>query len=154
MTTTTKTVLIADDDWDFADALAIRVKGLGLKAQTVHDALAAMHALQNEMPDLLILDVRMPDGNGLFVCETMALDSDLSRIPVLIVTGLNDPTTVRRCRSIGAQYVLKAPDVWQCMEPLIRQRLNTGSTGTSASAVTMRGQATPKNRGRRVGDPW
>jgi CheY-like chemotaxis protein len=132
VTTTTKTVLIADDDWDLADALAIRIKGLGVKVQTVHDALATMHALQNATPDLLILDVRMPDGSGLIVRETMAVDPDLSRIPVLIVTGLNDPITVRRCCLTGAHYVFKAPDVWQRIEPLILELLNIGSTGTSA----------------------
>ena len=134
MATTAKTVLIADDDWDLADAFALRVKGLGLKVQSVHDTLATMHALQNETPDLLILDVRMPDGNGLIVCETMALDPELSRIPVIIITGLIDPITVRRCRLSGAHYVFKAPDVWQRIEPLILQLLSISSTGKSAEA--------------------
>jgi two-component system alkaline phosphatase synthesis response regulator PhoP len=139
--TTTKTVLIADDDWDLADAFATRIKGLGLKVQTAHDALATMHALQNETPDLLILDVRMPDGNGLIVCETMALDPDLSRIPVIVITGLHDPITVRRCRSSGAQYVFKAPDAWQRIEPLIWQLLNVSSTGSSDRLATGRADA-------------
>ncbi|MEX0978254.1 MAG: response regulator [Pirellulales bacterium] len=136
-------MLIADDDWDLADAFALRIKGLGLNAQTAHGALATLHALQNETPDLLILDVRMPDGNGLIVCETMALDPDLSRIPVLIITGLKDPITVRRCRQSGAQYVFKAPDVWQQIEPLILQQLKIGSSGTSARGATVHAGAGP-----------
>lgn len=129
---TTKRVLIADDDRDLADLLAIRTKGLGLKVQTVHDALATMYALQNETPDLLILDVRMPAGNGLAVCEAMALDPELSRIPVLIVTGLNDPTTIGRCRLTGSNYVFKAPDLWQRIEPLILHLLGISRTCTAA----------------------
>ena len=117
----TKTVLIADDDWDLADALALRIKGLGLAVRTAHNALATMQALQTEPPDLLILDVRMPDGNGLSVCETMTRDPDLTRIPVLILTGLNDPTTVRRCCLSGARYVFKGPNLWQRIEPIMRR---------------------------------
>jgi CheY-like chemotaxis protein len=128
---TTKSVLIADDDSDLADLLAIRIKGLGLKVQAVYDGLATKNALQDDPPDLLILDVRMPAGNGLDVCETMALDPELSRIPILIITGLNDPITIARCYVTGAQYVFKAPDLWHRLEPLIIERLgiSSGCTG-------------------------
>ncbi len=133
-------MFIADDDWDLADALALRIKGLGLGTRTAHDALTTMRILQSEPPDLLILDVRLPDGDGLSVCETMAQDVDLAHIPVLILTGLNDPTTVRRCCLSGARYVFKGPDVWRRIEPFVRRLAHAdhGTTPTSRVGEKLR----------------
>lgn len=124
MATTTKTVLIADDDWDFADALALRASAMGLNARTAHDALATVHALQRQAPDFLILDINMPAGDGLTVCEAMVSDSLLARIPVLILTGRNDPGAIQRCRQAGAYYLHKSPNVWPQIERLLVEWLD------------------------------
>jgi len=70
-------------------------------------------------PDLMILDINMPAGNGLSVCEMLATDPGSSAIPVIILTGRNDPDTIRRCHDMLAYYVLKCPDVWRRVEPVV-----------------------------------
>jgi DNA-binding response OmpR family regulator len=70
-------------------------------------------------PDLIILDVNMPSGNGFSVCEMLAGDNQLSKIPVLIMTGQSDDETQRRCEKLGARYVVKGAGLWERLEPII-----------------------------------
>jgi len=116
---TKKNVLIADDDPQLVDVLAIRVSRLGLEVRTARDAVTALNKVQERVPDLIILDVNMPAGNGLSACEMLATDPRSNKIPVIILTGRQDPETIRRCHDMLAYYVLKCPDVWRRIEPLI-----------------------------------
>lgn len=120
---TRKTVLIADDDPQLVRALAIRVKNLGLEVLTAFDALTALNEANETVPDLIILDVNMPAGNGLSVCEMLATDPGSSLIPVIILTGRRDKETVRRCHDLLAYYVLKTPNVWAEVEPILHEVL-------------------------------
>jgi CheY-like chemotaxis protein len=119
-----KSVLIADDDHALVQALALRVQGLGLRVQVAHDALSALNAVHASPPNLIILDVNMPAGSGLSVCEMLASDAHLSTIPVIILTGREDPVTIRRCHDLLAYYVLKCPDVWRRIEPVLHELLD------------------------------
>ena len=60
-------ILVADDDVDFVDAIARRCRNLGLTVDTVHDTDTTRAAIERTKPDLAILDVNMPAGNGLDV---------------------------------------------------------------------------------------
>jgi CheY-like chemotaxis protein len=104
-----KTVLIADDDLAITQALSLRLKQLGLTTLRSPDASHALIGAQNIQPDLLILDVDMPGGNGLAVCEMLLSDPNCNKIPVIIHTGSSDQSLVNRCKQLSALYVLKTP---------------------------------------------
>jgi CheY-like chemotaxis protein len=119
MTPKTKSVFIADDDRELVAALSSRIERLGLKVYKAFDAVSALQAIHSARPDLVILDVSMPAGNGLSVCEMMATDPNLSTVPVIILTGRQDQETIKRCWDMCVYYVLKCPDVWPRVEPLV-----------------------------------
>jgi len=121
---TAKSVLIADDDRDLARVLATRMKRLGLRVRVAHDALKTLNMVRDRTPDLICLDVSMPAGNGLSVCEMLATDPNSSSIPVIILTGRKDKETIRRCHDMCAYYVLKSPDVWKRIEPVLYELLD------------------------------
>ncbi|MFZ5829099.1 MAG: response regulator [Planctomycetota bacterium] len=123
-------VLIADDDRELVHALSVRMRGLGLTVRTAHDALSALNMVQERVPDLMILDVNMPAGNGLCACEMMASDPNSADVPVIILTGRQDEETIRRCWDLLAYYTPKAPDVWSRLEPLICELLHVESPAT------------------------
>jgi len=125
---TTKNILIADDDHDLAGALALRCEGLGIDTRVAHDAMTALTLAHDQRPDLICLDVNMPGGSGLSACEMISLSDELSEIPVIILTGCYDEETIQRCHNMCAYYVLKCPDVWGRVEPLIRELLDLDST--------------------------
>jgi CheY-like chemotaxis protein len=131
---TEKVVLIADDDRDLVDALALRCGRLGLKALCAYDGFSALSLIKSERPDMACLDVDMPAGNGLCVCEMVASDETCRSIPIAILTGRSDPDTIMRCHSLCAYYVEKCPDVWSRIEPLLKELL-LGSETTSAGPL-------------------
>jgi DNA-binding response OmpR family regulator len=74
-------------------------------------------------PDLALLDVNMPGGNGLSVCEMLAGDDVLSKIPVIIMSGESGKEIQQRCRTLHATYVPKGAGLWDRLEPVVRRAL-------------------------------
>lgn len=118
-----KKILIADDDRDLVRVLQMRCRQLGVDVITAHDAMTALTLIHEQRPDLVCLDISMPAGNGLSVCEMLSNDENLSSTAVIILTGRADDETVRRCHDLCAYYVLKSTDVWLRMEPLVCELL-------------------------------
>lgn len=108
-----KRVLVVDDDKDFANALASRIRYLGLEVETASNPLTAMSMIAAHPPDLLCLDVDMPTGNGLEIREFLANDPVCRKTPVLIITGSKADETIQRCSELNANYVHKSPNYWQ-----------------------------------------
>jgi DNA-binding response OmpR family regulator len=114
-----KTVLVADDDPDITQALAMRLKNLGLSVMRSPDATHALVGVQKMRPDLVILDVNMPGGNGLSVAEMLASDAEFCNLPVIIYTGSDDQLIRSRCLHNCHYYVPKSPDSWEPLKWLV-----------------------------------
>ncbi|TWT90849.1 Alkaline phosphatase synthesis transcriptional regulatory protein PhoP [Pseudobythopirellula maris] len=123
----TKKILIAEDDPDLLRLLVRRCQSLRHEVDSADDAILALCKLEGTLPDLAILDVDMPGGNGLSVCEMMSTHEQMRAIPTIMLTGNSDPDTIRRCHSLGAYYVQKSVDVWSRLEPLLRELLGEGT---------------------------
>lgn len=128
--TSPKRILIADDDESLVDSLARRCEALGLRVQRCYDGMSALMAVDSLEPDLVILDVNMPSGSGLSVCEMVARDPDLKAIPTIILTGRTDGETINSCKRLAADYVLKGANTWTQLEPLLISRLQLETTAT------------------------
>lgn len=123
----TKHVLIADDDQDLVDLLTKRIQSLGMTCDSANNAMTALGKAEESLPDLMILDVDMPYGNGLSVCEMMAGHSELKSIPVIIITGNTSQEIVRRCFKLCAYYVPKCTDLWSRVRPLVEKLMRDDS---------------------------
>ncbi len=119
-----KLVLIADDDENLVDILSHRCRQLGLAVERAHDGMSALTNIDELEPDLVLLDVNMPSGNGLSVCEMLSGDEDLRHVPVIILTGRQDQETIRRCHMLAAYYIPKGAGVWARLQPLIGELLD------------------------------
>ncbi len=124
----TRKVVIADDDRDLVRALELRCLHLGLEVCTAHDAMTALNLIHQHHPDLVCLDVNMPAGNGLSVCEMIQADEALASTAVVMLTGQSDEDTIRRCHSMCAYYVQKSDNVWERLEPIICELLELTPT--------------------------
>ena len=120
----TKSVLIADDDAMLVRVLTVRCRHLGLEVRQASDAMQALVMIHKDPPDLIIMDVSMPAGDGLSACKMLASDSRLQEIPVIILTGRSDEQIREQVGGMGAHYVLKSPDCWQEIKPLLSRLLN------------------------------
>lgn len=134
------TILIADDDEDVVDLLSRRCITLGLEVDTASNAMTALGKAEEHLPDVVILDIDMPYGNGLSVCEMMAAHDELCCIPVIILTGSKNEEIVRRCHELCAYYVLKSPDLWLRVEPVLQEILSaSGQTIASMPSCPLSG---------------
>lgn len=103
-------VLVVDDSADNRDLLSRRVERLGHEATAVESGKEALDLLEREPVDLVLLDINMPVMNGYQVLEAIKKDEQWRKIPVLMVTALdNDEESVIRCIGLGADDYLRKP---------------------------------------------
>lgn len=112
-------IVIADDDFDLVHVLSIRCSALGLIVHTAMDASSAWEKIEDVRPDVVLLDVSMPAGNGLCVGEMMSQHDELNKTPLIVLTGRTDHQTIRRCHELMAFYVTKCDNVWTRVKPLL-----------------------------------
>jgi CheY-like chemotaxis protein len=85
-----KKVLIVDDEPDAIDFTQEIVEGEGHTVVTASDGSKGLAAMRRENPDLVILDVQMPDMDGFEVFQQMKRDDALKAIPVVMLTGIKE----------------------------------------------------------------
>lgn len=129
-----KSVLIADDDPMLVRVLTVRCRHMGLEVRQAADAMQALVMIHKEPPDLVIFDVSMPAGDGLSACQMLASDKRLRKIPVVILTGRKNDEIRDRAQELGAHFVLKSPDCWQELKPLVCQLLRIEDRGSEPDA--------------------
>ncbi len=79
------------------------------KFVTTSDAREALRLVRMELPDVLLLDIRMPEISGLDILRVVGLDPVLQHIPVLILTAASDPATRKQALDLGASDFLQKP---------------------------------------------
>lgn len=113
-------MLIADDDPLIVMALADRCARMGFEIETATNGLQAMIKASRSKPDILVIDVNMPEADGLSVCAHL-LDPDKRPMDVIVVTGRRDTETVERCEGFGAFYAKKGPEFWGSLEAALAE---------------------------------
>jgi DNA-binding response OmpR family regulator len=109
--TTGKKILIIDDDEHLLLGLTARLKTNGYVVVWAGDAVAAISVARKEAPDLVILDLGLPAGNGFLVLDRMRALSDLVAIPVIVLSARDPADNEKRALDAGAAaYFQKPPD--------------------------------------------
>ena len=90
MTDDKKTVLVVDDDPDAREFLLTVLEDNGFAVTTANDGTEAIAAIDQAPPDLVALDITMPEKSGVAVYRKLKEDDQLKGIPVIIVTGISD----------------------------------------------------------------
>ncbi|HEX2801997.1 MAG TPA: response regulator, partial [Phenylobacterium sp.] len=81
--------------------------------RTVSSGMAAIRAARERRPDLIILDIQMPDLDGLATCEIMRADPRLAKVPIIFLTARRDSETVVNCfKAGGSDFVAKPLRRW------------------------------------------
>jgi two-component system cell cycle response regulator len=101
-------ILIVDDDADLRNGLNRRLRASHYDTAFAVDAVQAVSAARKEKPDVVLLDIGLPGGDGFVVLERMKANADLGFIPVIIITG-RDATVRDRALQAGAVAFLQKP---------------------------------------------
>jgi CheY-like chemotaxis protein len=101
-------VLVVEDNVDVADAFRVLFQSTGRRVSVARTVAEAVATARGEPVDLMLLDLTLPDGNGLEILEALGQESGLPRVTVAL-TGRDEPDVVRRCRERGCSAVLVKP---------------------------------------------
>ena len=103
------TILIADDDVSLLEALKVRLEAEQFTVIAVQDAYQALEQARLHEPDLLVLDINMPAGNGLSVQHRIDRIEELAGTPVIYVTGANPDSVNWKAAASDSYAVLHKP---------------------------------------------
>jgi two-component system phosphate regulon response regulator PhoB len=86
-----KKILVVDDEPDVTDLVAYHLKAKGFHVECLNDATASISLARSVHPDLIILDIMMPDLSGIQVCRILRGDNRLSKVPIIFLTAKAEP---------------------------------------------------------------
>ena len=104
-----KKILIVEDERDIVKALTIRLQANGYEVVTAFDGAQGAFMAHKEQPDLIILDIRMPAGDGFSVAEKLKQSGPTKDIPVIFLTGSPERNSEARAMELGARFYIKKP---------------------------------------------
>jgi DNA-binding response OmpR family regulator len=104
-----KAILIVDDDPGIRLSLHVRLKANHYDIILAMDGVGAIAQVRKHLPDLIILDLGLPDGDGFAVLERLQTSDTLSSIPVLVVSGRDRNANRDRALKAGARAFLLKP---------------------------------------------
>lgn len=122
-----KTILIADDDTGLLEALAVRLEAEGFEVISTRDAYQALAIARRDRPDLLLLDINMPAGNGFSVQERIGKIEELAGTPIIYITGEEPGTVDRTALELGAFAVVHKPFETAALLDTVRGALCVGA---------------------------
>ena len=102
-------ILLVDDDKDVLRALSMRLKANGYGVVFAGDGIAAVSVARNEVPDVIILDIGLPGGDGFTVMERLGSILPVAQVPVIILTARDISGNEARARAAGAIAFLQKP---------------------------------------------
>src|ERR1700734_2374942 len=82
-------ILVIDDDHAIAELVKVNLELLGHQVTTASDGIKGLALAQQNRPDLVVLDVMMPDLDGFTVCQRLRQNPQTNHIPVLMLTALS-----------------------------------------------------------------
>jgi DNA-binding response OmpR family regulator len=126
-------VLVADDDRDLLGLIAFTLSQAGHLVVKAIDGQVALHAFEQESPDIVILDINMPGATGFQVCEVIR---QKSQIPILMLTARGAEEDLVKALDLGADDYMTKPFSPRTLLARIKALLRrSGMEGSSSLAV-------------------
>jgi diguanylate cyclase (GGDEF)-like protein len=121
-------ILVADDDAMLREIATAMLENAGFAVQAVGSGDTALAACLQQMPQLVLLDVEMPDGNGYQACGNIRALPGGRDVPIVMVTGFDDPTSINLAYDAGATDFVVKPINWALLAHRIRYVLRGART--------------------------
>lgn len=104
-----KKILIVDDDADLRRGLNVRLRANNYETVFATDGMSAISVAQKERPDLVVLDLGLPAGDGFTVMERFKAIAPLSVVPIIVVSARDPQVNRDRALKAGAETFLQKP---------------------------------------------
>ena len=118
-------VLVVDDDPEIVTFLSTLLELEGIESCVATSAAAALEQLQQGPPELVLLDIAMPDRDGIDLCKELKSDPRTAEVPVFVVSARPGKDVVERALAAGAEEFIRKPFENAELISRIRVRLST-----------------------------
>ncbi len=102
-------VLVVDDEPNIALSLEYLMKGQGFEVRVARDGEAALEALRERMPDVMLLDVMMPKRDGYEVCQTVRANPEWNGLRIIMLTARGRAIEQEKGLALGADDYITKP---------------------------------------------
>jgi two-component system chemotaxis response regulator CheY len=119
-----KRILLVEDNEDVALALTVRLAGAGFEVRSMDTATGGIKALDVFEPDLVLLDLLVPEGGGFSVLKALRKAPHTRRVPVIVMTGLEDRDYEAKIRTLGVNALLYKPCDPEALLAIAREMLD------------------------------
>jgi len=110
--TTAKKVLVVDDEEGFLALIKSALEIRGFDVKTADNAVVAGMELATNLPDVILMDIRMPGINGFQACEAIKRNPLTKHIPIIVISALSHESDMKKAYKIGiAGYFVKPVDL-------------------------------------------
>lgn len=121
-----KTVLIIEDEEDAAELFAEMMRVSGFRVLKTSSSAPALTLMTSDKPDIVILDIMMPEISGLDVLREMRRDPNLNHIPVVVVSAKGTPADIKNGMEAGASTYLTKPVGFLELKEAVSNALGSG----------------------------
>ncbi len=104
-------ILIVDDEHDFIELLQYKLAGRGYDLIVANDGVHALSQARTQKPNLILLDILLPDLDGLSVCEILRRQPATKKIPVIFMSALSSDITKRTASMQAVDFFTKPLDL-------------------------------------------
>lgn len=129
-----KRILIVDDDLDTRRVLNVLFRANNYETAFAADAVTAFIAAKKEKPDLILLDIGLPGGEGFLVMERLKNIARLGCIPIIMLSGRDPQSVEERALQAGADAFLQKPPDQEKLLAAVRKALGERGGGTQERA--------------------
>jgi Response regulators consisting of a CheY-like receiver domain and a winged-helix DNA-binding domain len=102
-------ILVVDDDSDIRLGLNVRLRASGYATAFAADGITAISMARKERPDLILLDLGLPAGDGFQVLEQLKMSTEVAHIPVIVLSARDAEGNEKRALKAGATAYLQKP---------------------------------------------
>ena len=134
-----KRILVVEDDRDLCELLEYNLSRSGYQVQTAGRVADARAAVRESPPDLIVLDVMLPDGDGFDFCRELRADPGMRGVPVLFLTARSQEIDRVLGLEIGGDDYITKPFSPRELLARVKAHLRRGATGGDSTAAKQAG---------------
>jgi DNA-binding response OmpR family regulator len=125
-------LLVIDDDSAVTDLLTLLLKSNGFEVSATNNSADGLSMIREISPDVVILDLMMPEMDGWQICKAVR---EYSQVPIIILSALNDPSMIASVLDAGADDYLTKPTPSRVLIAHINRLVNRSSSVNSSASM-------------------
>jgi DNA-binding response OmpR family regulator len=125
-------VLVIDDDSAVTDLLSLLLKSQGFDVLSTNNSIDGLGMIRQDSPDVVVLDLMMPEMDGWQICKTVR---EFSQVPIIILSALNDPSMIASVLDAGADDYLTKPTPSRVLVAHINRLVNRNNSLNASTSI-------------------